>query len=860
MAELIDAAKNRGHDGMIFTFNNNTNFMPEVVVFDSGSLSPVVIASGSDTGPGRSVGAATTALDTHRAKVPIQKATAQPGVMGGGGASVPPNPPAQLPPGGNPLSKLVRTWRDFIANPVDSVAAMTRVRWGIAGRLGASEVPEMRMAASVYVQDSLARKGGAPAPYAGNTWVSREWRSNIAEIERESAQHIQSFLDSQKIPVHQRFAATEALQRAVSWELEGGPVSQVIPEAKAIADIHRRKYAELLEVAKRHGVPGFENVKTNPDYFPHLHNVGAINDAVKQYGLKNIEDLYAKGMIADGWDPVDATKVAPGYVQALLNLGSYSDLDKIRLFAGDAETLKATFKRFNIGLTDADAERIAKYLSPEDAGVNPRARRRVGLNTMVSSDLTDKNGNTTKLFLHQLIENNAQAVMHKYTRQILGAAAEAEILRAMSTSVDPSGATVFKTFDELRNHIERQYQTRGVLTDRGRARADLDRLTAIRKALVGIPLNDQSTFNDIARLIRAYNFIRGSGTFGIAQAVEFGKVVGEYGLEPIAQQWPALGKLFSRAQNGELTNETLREIEALGMGAERITNQVTARFDDQIGIEEFGGKGLETTLRRGEKFAGDVSLMVPVTIAQQRMAGLAAGQTVLNLAMSGRPLSARRLADIGLDAPMWQRIIDQVKQHATKDGVRLRAFNFDNWNDTEAAANLASSLDRWSRRAIQDSDMGSMSLWMTKPVGRMVIQFRTFAIQSWEKQTLRTIQVRDARAFIGWALTGVLGSLAYVGQQYAGSLTDKDKRRALKKNLSMKNIAAQGFARSGASSILPSVVDTTSSFFGADPLFQSRYSGLSSRGLMSNPTFDLFDSGNQFARGQIGRASCRERV
>ena len=131
-------------------------------------------------------------------------------------------------------------------------------------------------------------------------------------------------------------------------------------------------------------------------------------------------------------------------------------------------------------------------------------------------------------------------------------------------------------------------------------------------------------------------------------------------------------------------------------------------------------------------------------------------------------------------------------------------------------------------------------------------QFRSFALQSWEKQTLRTIQVRDARAFLGWAYTGVLGALAFVGQQYARSLTDKDSKKSLKKNLSLKNIAAQGFARSGASSILPSVVDTTGSFFGADPLFQSRYSGLSSRGLMSNPTFDLFDSGNQFARG-LGR-------
>ena len=781
--------------------------------------------------------------------------TAPPGGGGsGGGGKTPP----QLPPPGGPLSTIVRKVRDFIAKPTDSLSAFGPVRWGMSGRLGQAPVPEVRMAASVYAQDSLARKGGEAAPYAATTWASREYRSHMAEVEREAEQHLNAYLKRNGVPAWKSFDAKVEFQKAVSWQLEGAPVGTVAPEVEAVANLHRKKYAELLDMMKRHGVPGFENVPTDPNYYPHLHNVGAVNRAIKEWGHGEVAKLYEMGMVKAGWDAADAARVAPGFLDGILNLGHFSDLDKLKFFMGDAEALKAVFKRYATGLSDADAERIAEFLKPKDAGLTPRAKRRTDLDTLVRISKTGANGQREDLWLHQLMETNAQAVLHKYTRQALGAAAEAEILRAMGLKVDPSGATTFKNFDELQDHIIRQYKAKGILTDRGPGKRDMDRLVALRKAAVGIPLHETGILSDVSRLVRAYNFIRGSGTFGIAQAVELGKLIGEIGFEPVMQQMPALRQIWKRAQNGTMTNELLAEMEEfIAAGTEGITHQVTARFNDQLGIEEFAGGGkLETLARRGEKLAGEVSGLVPITAMQQRMAGAAASQKVLNLAMSGRPLSARRLADIGLNAAMWDRIVKQVKQHATSEpgmlGRRLKRFNFDNWTDTEAGASLAASLDLWSRRVIQDSDVGAMALWMTNPSARMLVQFRTFALQAWEKQFLRGIQVRDARAFLGFALTGAFGAMAYMGQQYVGALTDKEKAKKLKKNLSAKNIALQGFARSGASSILPSMIDFTLGQFKQDPLFDSRYSGLSSRGLMSNPSFELLDSGAQFAKGLGG--------
>lgn len=763
------------------------------------------------------------------------------GNIGGGGQNALPPPP------NTGLGTVVRKPNDYYAVPTDTMAAMTQLRFGLAGRLGASPIQSVREASSLYVQDWLIRKGGAPAPDAGASWAGRNHRVVFGGLRRDMQPHIDAYMQRTGVPWWRRPFEERNLAKSVSAYIEnpGRVASYVPPEVAELAKLHIQRYAELGEQAKRMGVPGFENFTADPNYFPHMWNTGAIYDKVDGWGFANVASLYEKGMVAYGWDAAKAKKAAPGFLRALMEMGQHSDVEKAGMFGANHAVMRSVLRKNVTGITEDEIQDVINMMTPNATATTPRAMSRTGLDTLVSIDRVGSNGKVEKLWLHNLLETDANAVFEKYSRQMHGAMAEAEILRAMSLRADPTGKIKFTQWDDLRQHIIDKHVEAGVRTDIGAGLRTMQRLDLVRKATVGIPLSQSSALNDFLRLVRSFNFIRIGPGFGLAQLNEFGKVAGEFGVD-FLRAWPQMRSLFRRGQTGQLDDPLLSELEeVVGAGMDRMSHQAISRFDDQAGVDELAGGAITRAMHRGERLAGDMSGMMAVTTAQQRMAAASASHRLLRAAIDASPLSSTRLADIGIDGPMWGRISSQVKQHSSIErgisGRRLRTWNFDQWTDTEAAARVISSLDRWSRKAVQDSDLGAQLGLATTPVGRMVMQFRSYVTQAWEKQFLRGVQLRDRQTFMSWFLSGTFGSLVYMGQKYLAASTDSEAAKKLDKDLSPGNVALQGFARAGASSLLPTIVDSAIAPFGVDPIFNSRYSQLSSKGLMSNPTFALVD-------------------
>lgn len=150
----------------------------------------------------------------------------------------------------------------------------------------------------------------------------------------------------------------------------------------------------------------------------------------------------------------------------------------------------------------------------------------------------------------------------------------------------------------------------------------------------------------------------------------------------------------------------------------------------------------------------------------------------LTRAVQGRDggMSARRLVDAGIDAPMAQRIAAQLNAH---DAGRKAgdAFNWDSWTDAEAMDSFIAATQRITYQTFQRSLVGESQAWRSEnAVGILFGQFRGFGLTAMEKSTARNLNIADAQAFVGLALSTALGAAMAYGRIEINTLGMSDAK------------------------------------------------------------------------------------
>lgn len=748
------------------------------------------------------------------------------------GTEAPPPPPA-------------KKRGDFVLDGLSDVkAAFAAVRRSFASLFGSSASPAVRKVGTAYVEDALLKKGGGKVTESASEWVNKSHQIDQARFYRVAELALREWARARGKsinPVSELAIRDEFFEevgkaiRAPAGTYADGPVARV-------ADHVRKLQAELLEMAQRHGVKGFDRVKENPTYLMRIWNLARLSAAEAAFGSEAVQRLFStaiqqgsEGMAADAAD-----KLARTFIKVIRNQDKWTDLDRLRLFSGEqSDTLAAVLREH--GMDEESIKNIIYAVAPPegDAGLSARAKRRLDIDEHARIDMPDGQS----LGVMDLMESNAEAIFGIYSRQIRGAAAEAEIFRVMTKHFDPEGKGLpITSYDGLRSRIGNDLAGRGMA-----ARdidATLDRLDIVHKAVAGHRLNPDTKTSAVLRTIRGFNHLTLSGGFGIAQIPDVGNLIAESGFRVMMQLMPALKSIFSRAKSGQLSNELLEFIElATGLGTDRLTRQVASRFDEGAALREFGGGGLERWMRQGTRYANDLSFMAPINIGLQRMAGLAAAQKIANLAWANRLPSAKRLAALGLTEAEARTIAAQVKAHAKFEdgwiGKRLLNPNIDEWADQAAAGKFITAIDKWSRRVVQQNDIGQLHPFMTTEAGKTIFQFRTFVMAAWEKQFLSRVQQRDWTAFSGMMWGSFSAGLVYTGQKYVESLGRADAQEFREKYLSPVAIARAAVQRGAWSSILPGAIDTVWGATGGEPIFNARNTGLRSNYLTGNPTYNL---------------------
>lgn len=577
----------------------------------------------------------------------------------------------------------------------------------------------------------------------------------------------------------------------------------------------------------------FEGVMPDAKYLPRIINPEKWEMMLAKHNYSDVVKLVREAFIRQLDDAADpamqklADKLAQGYVSNVSNrgaIGSTRSLHGIDL--DDADSLIPLLKEQGLG--DGEIQEILDGLTKKstDKAAPSRLKRRVDFDMTTTLHTPDGELRMVDLFetdLPTLIKGYGEQVAGHIGMAKIGIKSEADFSKLMEQAAQwnaQNNPTEAKgVFDRQRRRAE--YLYKGVTRQQIDSTLDLGNKAALRH-------------------IRSFNVMRLMNNTGFAQLAEFGNILGRGGVDAMMELIPAFASLRKdRGKFGRKFDKGLyEEIEALsGIGTSELLGRHYLGFDSMEGAFS----SVDKVMHNGKRVTAHLSGMAYLMPAMQRMAAGVMTHRFAKFALKEKltETQMRELRQLGLDDDMMQRVLSQVKQHATLKGKRVKALNMEKWGIQERAA-FGMALQRATRRMVQENSLGGATPLMHTEVGKLLFQFKSFVMNAWTKQTLAGAALHDMRTFVSWATTSLIGALAYIAQTHLMNYGDDDK---LDEKLTLEKIGAASFARAGWASLIPTAVDTTLPLLTgglSKPMFSdARASGQSSDIVTGSPAYTL---------------------
>jgi hypothetical protein len=364
--------------------------------------------------------------------------------------------------------------------------------------------------------------------------------------------------------------------------------------------------------------------------------------------------------------------------------------------------------------------------------------------------------------IEDFLVSDVEHVARVYTRTMAG---EVELVDKFG-SVDLADVLA-KIGDEANAAIDAapDAATRTKLSDaRVAAVRDVEAMRDRVRHAYAIPDNLDGFMERAGRTVLAVNTARLLGGATVSSIADPAYTVARYGLgRTLRDGWAPF--IAGLAKLSPVMKEASRELKMAGTGAiEMVLDQ---RFMDLSDLAENWGR--RTRFEKaidalGARF-GMVSLLAPWTATMKTIAGMPAMNRLLEFAeaAAGGKLNDKgrqTLAALGIDEPMADRIWRQFSAAGggdVKNGFRLP--NTEAWTDRGAKEAFRAAI-------VKDVDMAIVSPGLEKPLlmsktwGKVLFQFKSFALASTQRVLLSGMSRRDAAFLNGVILSIALGSLA----------------------------------------------------------------------------------------------------
>ena len=734
-------------------------------------------------------------------------------------------------------------------------ASWGKLRFDMTGALKSSPFSLVRKMGNILGEDSVGfNRGGEVMESTADLLKTNGMKSTLAKYYQVYDGAYKDWAKSNGIGY---FKSTWGSSRSQFGEL----VADAIETPNAVHDPNvmraAQRQAELfrdtLRKAKDAGVKGFDDIPEDLTYFTHLWDSYKfrVQNTKSGVGGEVVNRLISTALMRGTPDLSEdlAMKMAERFNAKMGKAHAGMESGLARVFTtSDKDTLRDILVEEEIlSIEDADAL-IALFDRPRE-GLPARAKRRMKLDINTQIDLADG----SVLRVKDLMSRDAEQVFSSYQSQMQGRIALAQ--KGIKSDAD---------YNKMIDRIRAQAAAEGDLDAPKKLESDIENMDVLYNLILGrsspLVAKPDGTAARLARLAGDYNFIRLMNQVGFAQIGELGNALSIGGFRGLLQAMPEMRSMLKRGINGEIEDAVARDLEAFaGIGSDRMIHQAMNRYDAQDLFIANRGDFIDKAsfaIQPAKRIVSDISGMAPITLALERAAGRMAVQTITDMAFSARRLSAKRLAGLGLNDEMVERVLGQIRENAVTNpstlfrNRKVKAINLDSWGDVQARDAFVVAISRWTRQAIQQNDVGNLNKYMTTTMGKMITQFRTFMLVSWSKQFLHNITARDFRAWSAMMGSVFFAGTSYIGQTSLNAQFREDKDEFLEERLKATEIGKAAFQRSSWASLFPAMIDTGAAFVTEDPVFAyGRTTGLATNVFTGIPVVDLGQKAFDVATG-----------
>lgn len=454
-------------------------------------------------------------------------------------------------------------------------------------------------------------------------------------------------------------------------------------------------------------------------------------------------------------------------------------------------------------------ELILDIVAPvrKESAESPRARPRMNfkLSKEFDEDIAD------------IFEWNAEKLYVSYSRHISGYAG---ILRAGYRSVA-----------ELNNEIKqiRENAKFDAAGRQNRAEKEANLLEAMRDAILGVPPKEdlaRPEWQFVVNQIRRLNFGNLMNNVGflalseVAGALTRVNVVKMFTLFPEYQRYIKLARAGDpKAQESifYMADVTMGHGSAqlrsrVGSVEDRASGEAPSLEDRSDGIKDFIDRGTRKQANAVARFSG----MAPIQEWLRMTIVTAEAQDWVKAARNGKPpYEARRMAQMGIDAPMWQRISGELRKWGDINSPDTRRpvpnMDLEAWEDGEALNFFINALDRNANRIVMEGDLGHTALMLrNKPSAALFFQFLNFPLNAFTKHlgfAAKTKDVRAAAEVLTMMMGGAAGYVARTMAQAGVQDTPEERQKILDERLTDAEIGKAMLYYSAHGSVIPNVLD-----------------------------------------------------
>jgi hypothetical protein len=519
--------------------------------------------------------------------------------------------------------------------------------------------------------------------------------------------------------------------------------------------------------------------------------------------------------------------------RARLDVESATGAEKTRL---QAIIEKSDFKE-QLDLEDMEYEDIARQIAQRIKG-SPDGRLpydwKIGegssgnkLNgTPMRGPLRSRTFQIPDNLVEDFLENNIEDLGRIYLRQI---APDIEIKRQFPDDDIELSQEIGK--------IEKWYSDAMKMAKTKREKAllekaknsDIEDIAGMRDRMRGVYAMEDpdNIFHRAGRVARNLNYLRLMGGVVASSVPDVARIFMAEGI----------GKTFSKglvplAKNLKTFQVSAAEGKRYGIGVDALMGGRSQIISD-ISDYTKGGTKFERGVQSLTDNFGRINLMDYWTTAVKQLHVVTMQNSVVDGLLKGKV--DKRLSRLGIDDGNASAIAEQLKKYAEKvDGVWLS--NAKNWDNPELEQIWGAALRKESDRVIVVPGQ-EKPLFMSTPMGKTILQFRSFMFASTQRMTIAALQGQDHNALGGVLMLTTLGMMSYAFKQKDAGREITDDPIAL---------VIEGIDRSGALGGIMEINNTmekiSSNNFGLRPLLgadlpAARFASRSIADGLMGPTF-----------------------